>query len=72
MKLIIKYTDLFDDEEFVDLYNVDSPTDADEIILDFERSKKEEFIVILGHVTLTEEQFQIIVNQGRENITYLN
>jgi len=70
MKLIIKYTNPLKDEEFVDLYNVDSPTDADEIVVNFEQSKN--FIVILGHVTLTEEQFQIIVNQGKENITYLN
>jgi len=70
MKLIIKYTNPLKDEEFVDLYNVDSSTDADEIVVNFERSKN--FIIILGHVTLTEEQFQIIVNQGKENITYLN
>ena len=70
MKLIIKYTNPLKDEEFVDLYNVDSSTDADEIVVNFERSKN--FIVILGHVTLTEEQFQVITNQGRENITYLN
>ena len=70
MKLIIKYTNPLKDEEFVDLYNVDSSADADEIVVNFEQSKN--FIVILGHVTLTEEQFQIITNQGRENITYLN
>ena len=70
MKLIIKYTNPIKDEEFVDLYNIDSSTDADEIVLNFERSKN--FIVILGHVTLTEEQFQVVTNQGRENITFLN
>ena len=70
MKLIIKYTNPLKDEEFVDLYNVDSSTDADEIVVNFERSKN--FIIILGHVTLTEEQFQVVINQGRENITYLN
>ena len=70
MKLIIKYTNPIKDEEFVDLYNVDSSTDSEEIILNFERSKN--FIIILGHVTLTEEQFQVVTNQGRENITYLN
>ena len=70
MKLIIKYTNPLKDEEFVDLYNVDSSTDADEIVVNFERSKN--FIIILGHVTLTEEQFQVVINQSRENITYLN
>jgi len=70
MKLIIKYTNPIKDEEFVDLYNVDSSIDADEIVVNFERSKN--FIIILGHVTLTEEQFQVVTNQGRENITYLN
>lgn len=70
MKLIIKYTNPLKDEEFVDLYNVDSSADADEFIVKLKRPKN--FIVILGHVTLTEEQFQVITNQGRENITYLN
>ena len=70
MKLIIKYTNPIKDEEFVDLYNIDSSTDADEIVLNFERSKN--FIVILGHVTLTEEQFQVVTKKNNSKHYFWN
>ncbi len=71
MKLIIKFANAENiDEHFVHLYNVDSELDAYDIVVDLEQSKN--FVVILGHVVLTEEELQVIANQGRENITYLN
>lgn len=71
MKLIIKYADAENiDEQFVHLYNVNSVDDAHNIVVDLEQSKN--FIVILGHVVLTEEELQVIANQGKENITFLN